>query len=192
MRIDTKLQCKAQPECDDYSPIAAQVTKSLVVDRTNTLHQFDTTDIIGLPSPVGKVPIVFYIRESEQGGRRGIIFGEDYDSVCFMYPEQEHEDWCSQPYDIKYDKIEEYDDGEEKGHYRNFGILDLWVSVCRKWYNGEVMYRPKLKIQGCGRRTGGYPAAASTAEVITEQKQNKVVAAKKTNINHSCGCRKES
>ena len=192
MRIDAPKKCTLQStdSCDSYSPIPVQVTKSLNVDRTNSLHQFDTAGIIGVPSPVGKVPIIFYIKETCRGGRRGIIYYDDYDSVCFMYPEQEHSEWCSQPYAIKYDDVEEFDNGVESGIRRNFGILDLWVSVCRKWYNGEIIYRPRLKVQGCGRRLGGYPTEKSSVSTVKEVQHKTETVIKKTNINRSCGCRK--
>ena len=188
MKIET-TSCAPRNECNDYEPIPIQVTKSLEVDRTNTLHQFDTAGIIGLPSPVGKVPIVFYIKESARGGRRGIIYYDDYDSVCFTYPEDEHSEWCEQPYDIKYDAVEPFDNGVESGMRRNHGILELWVSVLRKWYNGEIMYRPRLKIQGCGRREGGYPTK-SEAVILKEEPKRRVNTRIKKQRNHSCNCGK--
>lgn len=190
MRIDASAKCRPYPECDSYTPIPVEVTKSVNVDRTNTLHQFDTAGIIGIPSPVGKVPIVFYIKEGEGHGRRGIIYYDDYDSVCFMYPESEHSEWCEQPYDLKYDKVEPFDNGVESGFRRNHGIFELWVSVFRRWYNGQIMYRPRLKIQGCGRRDGGYPSKSEVEVVKEKQRSTYVQKPVKQKINHSCGCRK--
>lgn len=190
MRIDTTRNCPKELECDSRMPIPIQVAKSANVTKTNTLHQFDTAGIIGIPSPVGKLPIVFYIKESSVGGRRGIIYYDDYDSVCWMYPESEHADWCCQPYDIKYDAVEPFDNGVESGLRRNHGIFELWVSVWRKWYNGQIMYRPHLKIQGCGRDTDGYPSR-STAVILEEKpklRTNRPIKTKQ--INRSCGCRK--
>lgn len=191
MRIET-ANCKATPECESYEPIPIQVAKSLNVDRINSLHQFDTAGIIGVPSPVGKIPIVFYVKETPTSGRRGIIYYDDYDSVCFMYPEDEHSEWCRQPYDIKYDKVEPFDNGVESGYRRNFGILELWVSTLRKWYNGEIIYRPKLKLQGCGRREGGYPTKSKTIVVEETKTRNTtppVIKHTKNNLS-SCGCKK--
>lgn len=190
MRIDAEAKCKPIEGCDTYSPIPVEVAKSANVTKTNTLHQFDTTGIIGVDSPVGKVPIVFYIKEGVGRGRRGIIYYDDYDSVCWMYPETEHAEWCRQPYDIKYDKVEPFDNGVESGFRRNHGILELWVSVCRKWYNGQVMYRPHLKIQGCGRRTGGYPGKSTVTVVEEKRRPHFVQKPVKHKVNHSCGCRK--
>lgn len=189
MRINTERNCRIYG-CDSRTPIPIQVTKSANVTKTNTLHQFDTSGIIGIPSPVGKVPIVFYIKEGEGHGRRGIIYYDDYDTVCWMYPESEHSEWCSQPYDIKYDKVEEFDNGVESGFKRNHGIFELWVSVCRRWYNGHIMYRPHLKIQGCGRDDDGYPTR-STVDTLEEKVRTRVERPRKTKqINRSCGCRK--
>lgn len=191
MRIDATAKCKAYPTCETYSPISVEVSKSLNVDKTNTLHQFDTAGIVGVPSPVGKVPIVFYMKESAYSGRRGIIYYDDYDSINFMYPESEHAGWMSQPYAIKYDKLEEWDNGEEKGWHRNWGILDLWASVWRRWYNGQVMYRPRLKIQSCGHDFDGYPGKSSPV-VVEEKKPSRKIITKpiKKKVNHSCNCRK--
>ena len=91
---------------------------------------------------------------------------------------------------IKYDKVEEFDNGVESGFKRNHGILELWVSVCRRWYNGHIMYRPHLKIQGCGRDDDGYPTR-STVETLEEKVRTRVERPRKTKqINRSCGCRK--
>lgn len=189
MRINTERNCRIHG-CDSRTPIPVEVTKSAVVDRTNTLHQFDTAGIIGVPSPVGKVPIVFYVKEGEGHGRRGIIYYDDYDTVCFFYPESEHAEWCEHPYDIKYDKVEPFDNGVESGFRRNHGIFELWVSVLRRWYNGQIMYRPRLKIQGCGHDDDGYPTRSS-AVILSEKTKTRTERPRKTKqINRSCGCRK--
>ena len=177
--------------CETYSPIPVEVTKSLNVDKTNTLHQFDTAGIVGLPSPVGKVPILFYVKEAEGRGRRGVLYYDDYDSVCFMYPESEHAAWCSQPYDMKYDALVPFNNGVERGVRRNYGIFELWVNVWRKWYNGQVMYRPRLKIQGCGHDYDGYPMRSKV--VTVEEKRpttRRVKQVIKKKVSHSCGCQK--
>lgn len=192
--INTKASlasCKLTPGCDEYEPIAATPTKSLEVDRINTLHQFDTAGIVGLQSPVGKLPIVFYVKESECSGRRGILYYDDYDSICFMFPESQHAEWCQQPYDLMYDGIEEYDNGVERGIERKHGIFELMVSVWRKWYNGQIIYRPRYKIQGCGRRTGGYPVQTERVEETKVSRVSKTSReVKKTNISRGCGCKK--
>lgn len=189
MRISTERNCRIYG-CDSRTPIPIQVAKSANVTKTNTLHQFDASGIIGIPSPVGKVPIVFYIKEGEGHGRRGIIYYDDYDTVCWMYPESEHAAWCEQPYDIKYDAVEPFDDGVASGLRRNHGIFELWISVLRKWYNGQIMYRPHLKIQGCGRDDDGYPTRPSV-EVLREKTRTKIERPHKTRtINRNCGCRK--
>lgn len=191
MRINATTNC-FRKECDSYQPVPLEVTKSLNVDKTNTLHQFDTASIIGIESPVGKVPIVFYIKENSEGGRRGIIYFDDYDSVCWMYPESEHAQWCSQPYDIKYDALVPWSNEIEHGYERNWGILELWYTVLRHWYNGQVMYRPRLKIQGCGHDNDGYPGK-STVNVVEEKRKSATPVRRRANknkVNHSCGCRK--
>ena len=190
MRIDASAKCKAYKTCETYSPIRVEVSKSLNVDKTNTLHQFDTVGIVGVPSPVGKVPIMFYVKEGAERGRRGVLYYDDYDSVCFMYPETEHAGWCKQPYALKYDKLEEWDNGVEHGWHRNHGIFDLWVSVWRKWYNGQVMYRPRLKIQGCGHDYDGYPMRSNIEVVEEKRPTRRVKAVIKKKTNHSCGCQK--
>lgn len=188
MRINTERNCKAY-SCETYQPIPIQVAKSAEVTKTNTLHQFDTAAIIGLPSPVGKVPIVFYVR-GVNGGHRGIVYYDDRDTVCWMYPESEHAEWCRQPYDLKYDAVEDFDDGVSSGKRRKHGILELWVSAYRRWYNGQIMYRPHKKIQGCGNRTGGYPTKSDPL-VLEEKKKTRTYTERKTKqINRSCGCRK--
>lgn len=189
MRINTERKCKTY-SCDSRQSIPIQVAKSAEVTKTNTLHQFDTAGIIGLPSPVGKVPIVFYVKEGIGRGRRGIIYYDDYDTVCWMYPESEHAEWCEQPYDIKYDAVVPFDDGTSSGYRRHHGIFELWVSVFRKWYNGQIMYRPHLKIQGCGRDDDGYPTRP-TVDVLEEKTRTTVIRPNKTRtINRNCGCRK--
>lgn len=189
MRINTERNCKVY-SCDTRQPIPIQVAKSAEVTKTNTLHQFDTAGIIGLPSPVGKVPIVFYVKKGIGRGQRGIIYYDDYDTVCWMYPESEHAEWCEQPYDIKYDAVVPFDNGVESGMRRNHGIFELWVSVLRRWYNGQIMYRPHLKIQGCGRDDDGYPTRP-TVETLKEKTRTKTEHPRKTKqINRSCGCRK--
>lgn len=191
MKIDASAKCTIYPECDNsYTSIPLQTTKSMNVNKTNTLHQFDTAGIIGLPSPVGKIPLVFYVKEYCGGGRRGIIYYDDYDSVCFMYPETEHAEWCRQPYDMKYDAIEEWENEIEKGWHRNYGIFRLWVSVLRKWYNGHVSYRPSLKIQGCGGRDGGYPTKSRATVVQEKPVKKKVYTNKKKHTSSGCGCGK--
>lgn len=192
MRIDASAKCTLNSTCDSYSPIPIETAKSANVDKTNTLHQFDTVGVVGVQSPVGKVPIMFYVKEAEGRGRRGVLYYDDYDSVCFMYPESEHAEWCSQPYDMKYDALVPFDNGIESGLRRKHGIFQLWASVYREWYNGQVMYRPRLKIQGCGHDNDGYPGK-STVEVVEEKtvKRSKQIATPvKRKINHSCGCRK--
>lgn len=191
MKIEQNQNCTVYPACDTYSPIALEVTKTANVRKTNTLHQFDFTDIIGVPSPVGKVPIVFYVKEGPGRGRRGIVYFNDLDSVCWMYPESEHAEWCKQPYDMKYDKLEEHNNGVERWYDRNWGIFQLWVSVWRKWYNGQVMYKPYKKIQGCGHDFDGYPGKA-TVEVVKEKtvKRAPRQTPRKQRTSHGCGCKK--
>lgn len=191
MKIDASAKCTAYPTCDSYSPIPIETAKSVDVEKTNTLHQFDTVGIVGVPSPVGKVPIMFYVKEAEGRGRRGVLYYDDYDSVCWMYPEVEHAEWCAQPYDMKYDALEPFDNGVERGLHRNHGIFELWANVYREWYNGQIMYRPHKKIQPCGHDFDGYPGK-STIEVVEEKvkKPSSYTAPAKRKINHSCGCRK--
>lgn len=165
-----------------------RTAKSINVNKTNTLHQFDTVGIVGLQSPVGKVPIVFYVKEAEGRGRRGIVYYDDYDTVCFMFPENKHEEWCKRPYNMKYDNVEPFDNGVESGYRRNHGIFQLWVSVLRKWYNGQVMYRPTKKIKGSV--DNNYPSITKTEEVTTVNPKVVKKTPQVTNINHSCGCRK--
>lgn len=191
MRINTERNCKTY-SCDSRRPIPIQTTKSMDVTKTNTLHQFDTEGIIGVPSPVGKVPIVFYIKEGVGRGRRGILYYDDYDTVCWMFPENEHAEWMRQPYDLKYDAVEPFDNGVESGFKRNHGILELWVSILRKWYNGQVMFRPRYKIKPCAHDDDGYPTR-STAETLTEKTRTKTerIPNKNRTVNRNCGCRKE-
>lgn len=192
MRIDTERNCKTY-SCGARSPIPIQVAKSVEVIKTNTLHQFDTAEVVGLPSPVGKIPFVFYVKEGIGRGRKGVLYYGDRDTVCWMYPESEHAEWCRQPYDIKYDAVESFDNGIESGFKRNHGVFELWVSVLRKWYNGQVIYRPKKKIQGCGRNDDGYPIQPTT-ETLKEKVRTRTVQTPKKNqtINRSCNCRKEA
>lgn len=182
------MSCKVYPTCEDYTPITVEVSKSLNVDRTNTLHQFDTVGIVGLQSPVGKVPIVFYVKDTCTSAHKGILYYDDLDTVCWMFPEDYHAEWCRQPYMMKYDAIETYNTPVDTRFKRNYGFFDLWVSVWRKWYNGEIMYRPRLKIQGCGRRDGGYP------QTVKQEEPTKVFspyqAPQTKNISH-CKCGKE-
>lgn len=179
----------------EYESIPLQPTLSIKADKTNTLHQFDTAGIVGLQSPVGKVPIVFYIKDTCDSAHKGIIYYDDYDTVCYMFPEDKHAKWCEQPYDLKYDALEKWDNGIERGYRRKHGIFELWRAVYREWYNGRVFFRPKLKVQGCGRHLGGYPtSSATTSTVVTVEekvpKNNRIIMNKKTKANHSCGCRK--
>lgn len=171
-------------------PIRIETAKSVNVTKTNTLHQFDTADIIGLPSPVGKVPIIFYVRDNAYDSHKGIIYGEDKDSVCYMYPEVEHAEWCKQPYDIPFDAIEPWDNGVERGLRRKFGILELWASVWRKWHNGEVMYRPSLKIQGCSNTDEGYPYKTEQKPSTTQRPSVLPVTKKAKTTRPGCGCGK--
>lgn len=192
MKIDASAKCTPYEACDTYSPIPLQVDKSVKVLKTNTLHQFDFAQIVGVPSPVGKVPILFYVKEAEGRGRRGIIYqGDDLDSVCWLWPESEHAEWCKQPYDMKYDGLEPFDNGVERGLRRNWGILELWVSVWRKWYNGQIMYKPYKKLKNCVHDFEGYPGK-STVEIVEEKKTERRVlqAPRKKKVNHGCGCRK--
>lgn len=193
MRVEPRT-CLRQKECPSYEPKVAPVAPSINVTKTNTLHQFDTANIIGVQSPVGKLPIVFYLKESCTRGRRGIVFCGDRDAVNFLYPETEHADWCTQPYDMKYDAVEHFDNGIESGFKRNHGIFQLWVNVWRKWYNGQVMYRPHLKIQGCGRDDNGYPvqettqvSTQETTQVSAQVSTQVTTQVKKTKL-APCGC----
>lgn len=190
MKIEVSNNCTAYPTCDTYSPIPIETAKSVNVEKTNTLHQFDTAGIVGLQSPVGKVPIMFYVKEAEGRGRRGIIYYDDYDSVCFMYPESQHAEWCAQPYDMKYDALVPFDNGVERGLRRNYGLFELWANVYRKWYNGQIMYRPYLKIQGCGHDFDGYPGKSTVTVVEEKRRSRRVIKAAPKKVNHSCGCRK--
>lgn len=169
-------------------PIPIETTKSARVTKTNTLHQFDVQDIVGLPSPVGKIPIVFYLKETCNSGRRGILYFGDRDTVCWMYPESEHAEWCKQPYDLTYDHLDEWHTDIERGYRRNWGILELWAYVWNKYYNGHVMYRPEKKIQGCGFRNDGYPST-STVETITPKTRTKTIQTIKKR-SRSCNCGK--
>lgn len=159
-----------------------KASPSINVTKTNTLHQFDVADIIGVKSPVGKVPIVFYVKDTCNSGRKGIIYFGDRDSVCYMYPETAHAEWCKQPYDLKYDELEPWDNGTEHGWRRKYGVLNLWVTVCRKWYNGHVMYRPKLKIQGCKEE----PCSEEKVET-TIRKRSPYQPAQQKTVKH-CRC----
>lgn len=192
MKLNASQNCIKTNSCrNDYEPITVQVTKSAKVDKTNTLHQFDTANIVGLESPVGKIPIMFYVKESCSTGRRGIIYFGGRDTVCFMYPETEMSEWCRQPYHMKYDALVPFDNGVERGARRNHGIFELWISVFRKWYNGQVMYRPRMMVQGCGRREGGYPRVRSQLETLEPKRVSRPVQVqKKTKTTRGCGCRK--
>lgn len=158
-------------------------TKSLNVTKQNSLHQFDSVGIVGVESPVGKVPIVFYTKKMEGVVERGIIYYDDYDSVCFMYPEEAHAEWCKQPYDLKFDAIEPFDNGVERGLRRNWGIFELWASVYREWYNGTITHRASLKIQATNNENeDGYPTSQNAEHYITTVKQT---------AGKSCGCNKK-
>lgn len=187
MRVEIP-SCKRTTDCFSRPSIPLEVAKSVNVTKTNTLHQFDTASIVGVPSPVGKVPIVFYVRESCTSTKRGIIFCGDRDTVCFLYPETAHAEWCQNVYDLKYDHLEHYDNGVESGYERKWGILELWHAVCRKWYNGQVMYRPDYRIQGCGRDLDGYPTV-SDPEVVEEKpvRRKTIKPVSKSNLS-PCGC----
>lgn len=191
MRIDATAKCQKYESCEGDTPITLEVDKSINVDKTNTLHQFDSAGIVGIESPVGKVPIMFYVKEGRCKGRRGIIYYDDYDSICFTFPESEHAEWCEQPYDMKYDKVETYENEEEKWFHRNHGIFELWVSVWRKWYNGQVLYRPRKKIQGCVSKEG-YPTKSKEVVVKEKTKREKKVAPTRParKVTRSCGCGK--
>lgn len=171
-------------------PIPIEVTKSARVTKTNTLHQFDTQNIVGVQSPVGKIPIVFYVRESCNSGRRGILYFGDRDSVCWMYPESEHAEWCRQPYDLMFDHMEPWETENERGYRRKWGILELWRYVWNHYYNGQIIYRPEKKIQGCGFRNDGYPSA-STVETVEPKHRTKTEQVKKTKRrSKGCNCGK--
>ena len=178
------MTCERYEGCDLSCPaIKAEPDKSICVTKTNTLHQFDTANVIGVGSPVGKIPILFYVRTSCDSGYRGLAYYGERDTVCFMFPENAHADWCRQPYSLKYDAVEPWQTETERGFRRNFGILDLWVSVWRRWYNGRVMYRPCKKIQGCSDPCDGYPR-----EKQTTVRQNCYTNSKPTTEPKSCGC----
>lgn len=177
-------------ECPRRTTIPIQTTKSLNVTKTNTLHQFDTMNIVGVPSPVGKIPILFYMKEGKNRGRRGIIFSGDRDSVCYMFPEFEHAEWCEEPYALKWDKVEPFDNGVESGMRRNHGVLELIASVWRKWYNGQVMFRPEYKLQGCGRDFDGYPAGKLPERDLPLKEVTPKVRTKVKRKRRSCGCGK--
>lgn len=189
MRLDATPTCQNYEKCEGDKPITLEVAKTLNVNKTNTLHQFDSAGIVGVQSPVGKVPIVFYVKETSRSGRRGILYYDDYDSVCFMFPEYEHADWCSQPYDMKYDKVETYHNDIETWFHRNHGIFELWASVWRQWYNGQVLYRPTKKIQNCVSREG-YPTKNTPVETVKEKRKSVAPIRPARKVNHSCGCNK--
>lgn len=176
-------------ECNTQ-PIPVEVTKSANVTKTNTLHQFDDQSIVGIESPVGIIPIVFYLKETCNSGWRGILYLGDRDTVCWMYPEEEHAEWCKQPYDIMYDALEPWDNGVERGLHRNHGILELWVEVWNKYYNGHIMYRPEKKIQGCGGEDGGYPSTSTIETVEEKPTRRPVINEIKKTKRRSCGCGK--
>lgn len=151
--------------------------KSIQVEKTNTLHQFDHLNIVGVDLTIGRVPILFYVKERPGGGRRGIIFGGDsYQDLCFMYPEVEHSKWCTTSYDLKYDKIEEKysPEKEETSWDRNHGIFQLDISNKRRWYNGTVWHRAK-KLLYAQNNNYSYPqipgiAAASYTPIVNDVK----------------------
>ena len=54
MKIEISNNCPTKTSCEGYSPVPIEVTKSMNVDKTNTLHQFDTAGIVGaFPSREG-------------------------------------------------------------------------------------------------------------------------------------------
>lgn len=192
------MRIEVPNQCDGYKPescggnIVAQTTKTMNVTKTNTLHQFDTVGVVGAPSPVGKVPILFYVKDSPTHYHAGLLYYDDYDSVCFVYPESEHSEWCKQTYDMDYDKVEAWDNGVESGYRRNWGILELDVEHKRTWHNGQIMYRPNLKIKDCGHHDG-YPTQPSN-QTIPEKKIKRVIkqTERKTKRTPHCGCGKEN
>ena len=152
------MSCTRYDNCDlSCPPIQAVPDKSICMTKTNTLHQFDTQEVIGVPSPVGKLPILFYVRTSCDSGFKGFIYYGHKDTVCFRHPEDAHSQWCGDTYDLDYDAVEPFDNGVERGARRNFGVLRLKNSYLRRWHNGRVMYRPCKIIQGCSDPCDSYP-----------------------------------
>lgn len=173
----------------EYEPIPLQPTLSIRATKTNTLHQFDPVGVVGLPTPVGKVPFLFYVKDTCDSAHKGILYYDDRDTVCYFFPEDIHAEWCKQPVDMKFDTLEKWEGENEWGYKRKHGILELWIENYRKWYNGRVLFQPKLRVQGCGNHLGGYPTSTEV-EILEEKPKTKIkpVRIKKTTL--GCGCRK--
>lgn len=128
--------------------------------RDNSLRQFNYAQILGIPTPVGMVPVIYYLKYGECDdaartafGNRGVIFyGDSYDSMCFLYPQQFNKVDCAENFIYKYDGIEcvtsDVIEGE-RWFERNKGMGQITVPFIKRFYNGTVMYRAPYKLKKC-------------------------------------------
>lgn len=184
--------------------ISAEVATSTGLHRENSLRQFNYSQILGVPTAVGMVPVVYRIMLRPNrgcgGGYRGIVhYGDTYTGLCTLLPEYRHDLKCSVKTIYKFDALERYYDEkkDEKSFKRKKGYDIIELPYTRTFYNGALYYRADYLAMECSNSMCcyGYPidndgeaetviAPEASDRVKPKRKTHHMSAKRKT----GCGC----
>lgn len=145
--------------------IPAEVATSTGLHRENSLRQFNYSQILGVPTASGMVPVVYRIMLRPNrgcgGGYRGIVhYGDTYTGLCELIPEYRHDIKCKRQVVYKFDALETYQSEEETRFKRKKGYDIIELPFTRTFYNGALYYRADYRAKNCSNSMCcyGYPA----------------------------------
>lgn len=184
--------------------IPAEVATSTGFHRENSLRQFNYSQILGVPTAVGMVPVVYRImlrpNKGCGGGYRGIVhYGNTYRGLCEMIPEYRHDIECKRRIMYKFNGLERYYNAEidETRFKRKKGFEIIELPFTRTYYNGALYYRADYDVQNCTGNSCcyGYPmdndgdseTPVPVERYINPKRRTHHVGKRRT----GCGCRRK-
>lgn len=184
--------------------ISAEVATSTGFHRENSLRQFNYSQILGVPTAVGMVPVVYRImlrpNKGCGGGYRGIVhYGGTYMGLCEILPEYRHDLHCKVRTMYKFNGLETYYNAEkdETRFHRKKGFEIIELPYDRTFYNGALYYRADYLVQNCSNDMCcyGYPVD-NDSDIETELPVVRKAKLKRKTHHRSkrttgCGCRRK-
>ena len=132
--------------------IPAQAVSSTGLKRDNTLRQFNS-QVLGIPTPVGNVPVAYAVRYSHDGKavpRVMVQYGVSRRSFNEILPEFRHTIKGKKSFTYKFNGLETYynADKDETSFKRKKGFAVFELPYSRTFYNGALFYRSDYAVKG--------------------------------------------
>lgn len=193
--------------------IPAEVATSTGFHRENSLRQFNYSQILGVPTAVGMVPVVYRILLGPAHGYRGIAhYGGTFTGLCEILPEYRHDLDCTTKTVYKFDALERYykndvdnpdaetpvEGKDETSFKRKKGFEIIELPFHRTYYNGALYYRADYLASNCSNSMCCYRYPADNdgdSETFVAPEAHAKVYPKQQRISHKsgkkrtgCGC----